>query len=143
VEFQLTDVKDCSENLANVGNLITGELELSQRGLEVLETFRVVYANLQLRGMSKVTPPFLATSKRRSVSRARCHVGAHIESQVLFLGWRCAGQQIVENVVVPLSRGNSGNSAAFKSVIQDLATNQSRVKSSRGLILKLEEKTRL
>lgn len=43
-------------------------------------------------------------------------------------------------MVVSLSRGNSGDSAAFKPVIQNLSTNKCRMKGSGCLILQFEEK---
>lgn len=48
LELQLTNVKNASQDLANLGNLTPRELELPQSRLEQLKTLGVVDADLQL-----------------------------------------------------------------------------------------------
>jgi hypothetical protein len=36
---------------------------------------------------------------------------------MLLFGRRCAGQEVIENMVVALSRGNRGDSATFEPVV--------------------------
>ena len=63
------------------------------------------------------------------------------EAQVSLLGSTGSGQEVVQHVKASLSSRHRGNATAFQSVIDNLATNQSRVHGRRSVILQFQEKS--
>lgn len=122
-----------------MSDLLAWEFQLAQSGLEMLETFRIVDADLHLGRVSKISPSLAAIAHRGPISYARWGAAIEVESQVLLLRGAGAGEQVVENVEVTLSRWYHCHSAAFQSVVQDFTTNECRVDGRGGVILKLEE----
>ena len=122
-------------------NLFSGELQLAQSRLEMLEAFRVINANLPLRWMAKISPSLLAARNRASIAdTARAQVGTwQIETQVLLFGWRSACEQVIQDVEIPLSRWYTTDSAPLKSVVKQLATNECWVQGRCRFVLEFEE----
>src|SRR5687767_11825241 len=130
-ELELADVKYGGENLANLGNIAPWELKFLQGILEHLEALGVVDAHLELRGVAQVLPTL------------RGDAAGAIQSQVSLLGIARTCKKIVQNVIVPLTRRNIGNSATFEAVVKQLATQEDGISGGGSIVLKLIEEASL
>jgi hypothetical protein len=134
LELKLTNVKNTGENLADLGNLSTGKLKLSESILKDLETLGVVDSNLELGRVTKILPTLLS-----GAGSAR----ATIQSKMRLLGLTCTSEEIVKNVEVSLSCWNIGDTAALQTMVEKLTTDQDGVGSGRSIILQLVKQTGL
>lgn len=119
-------MQDGSQNLAHLGNVAAGELELAESILEELEALGVVDANLELGGVTEV-PPALGV----------------VKTKVGLFGMASTGEEVVEDVEVALAGRDSGDTAPLEAVGQELTTEQGGVGGDGGVVLQLVEETSL
>jgi hypothetical protein len=132
-------VQNTCHNLTDLGNFTSGELELSQSGLEVLKSVGVIDTNLQLRWVTKVAPSLVVDGARASGLNVNCVV----EAQVRLLSGTRTREKVVERVETTLSGGDRRDAASFQAVVDDLSTDQGGIDRGRAIVLKFEEKTGL
>jgi hypothetical protein len=130
LELELADVQDAGQDLADLGNLAAGELELAQGRLEELEALGVVDADLELGRVAQVPPAALGGAGR-------------VEAQMGLFGGARAGQEVVEDVEVALARGDVCDPAPFQSVVQQLGADERGDCGGGRVVLELVEETRL
>ncbi|KAI6770920.1 hypothetical protein HG531_009775 [Fusarium graminearum] len=121
LKLKLANVKNTGENLADLSDLGTGELELSESILEDLETLGIIDANLELSRVAKILPTLLsgASSPR-----------ATIQTKMRLLGLACTSKKIVQNVEVSLSCWDIGDTASLQTMVEKLTTDQDGVGGS-------------
>ena len=64
-----------------------------------------------------------------------------IKTEMLLLLRAGAGQEVVENVEIALARGDGGDSAALETMVEQLSTNEGRVKTGGCVVLEFEKET--
>lgn len=131
LEVELTDVENGSEDLADLGNVIAGELELLESSLEELKALGIVDADLELGGVAEILPASGTAD------------GGVIKSQMCLFGGTGTSEEVVERMEVALAGGNVCDAASLESVVEQLTTDEDGVGGGGGVVLELVEETRL
>ncbi len=130
LELELANVQDAGQDLADLGNLAAGELELAQGRLEELEALGVVDADLELGRVAQIPPAALSGAGR-------------VEAQMGLLGGTRAGEEVVEDVEVALARGDVCDPAPLQPVVQQLGADERGDRGGGRVVLQFVEQTRL